>query len=149
MIDDYIDIYLPDIKFFSPIISKRYCGKENYFSVASRAIEFMANKPLTFNKDMLKTGTVVRHLVLPQNTSDSKKILDWFSDSNLKEKAYINVMSQYTPFGDIENFPELKRKLTHREYDSVLDYAINLKIEKMFYQDFTSQGETYIPKWDY
>ncbi|MCQ2387404.1 MAG: radical SAM protein, partial [Clostridia bacterium] len=107
-IDEYIDIYLPDIKFFSPTMSKRYCGKENYFSVASRAIEFMANKPLTFNEDMLKTGTVVRHLVLPQNTSDSKKILDWFSDSNLKEKAYINIMSQYTPLPFSEEEENLK-----------------------------------------
>lgn len=147
--DKYIDVYLPDIKFFSPAISKRYCGKEDYFDLASKAIEFMANKPIIFDGDIMKSGIIVRHLVLPQNISDSKKILEWFTESGLKEKAYINVMSQYTPFGKIENFPELNRKITKREYENVLDYAMSLGIEKMFYQDFESQSEKYIPKWDY
>ncbi len=147
-IDRHIDVYLPDIKFFSPALSKRYTGKENYFDIASRAIEFMANKPFILGEDgLLKSGTVVRHLVLPQGVSDSKKILDWFC--TIKEKAYINIMSQYTPFGDIENFPELQRKLTKREYDGVIDYAISLGIENSFYQKLQSADEVYIPKWDY
>ncbi len=145
---DYIDVFLPDIKYFSPAISKRYTGKENYFEYASRAIEFMTNKPLSLGEDgLLKSGTLVRHLVLPQNVSDSKKILDWFS--TIKDKAYINLMSQYTPFGDIDKFPELKRKLTAREYESVVDYAIALGINKAFYQDFDSQSTDYIPRWDF
>ena len=147
-LDKFIDVYLPDIKFFSPLLSKRYCGKEDYFNVASKAIEFMANKQLIIGDDnLLKSGTIVRHLVLPTCTSDSKKILDWFKD--IKDKAYINIMSQYTPFGDIDAFPELKRKLTKREYDSVIDYALSLGIENAFYQDFKSSGKEYIPSWDY
>lgn len=147
-LDGFIDVYLPDIKFFSSSLSKRYTGKENYFEVASKAIEFMANKPIVFGDDgLLKKGTIVRHLVLPQCSFDSKKILDWFS--TIKDKAYINIMSQYTPFGDIKDFPELNRKITRREYDSVIDYAISLKIEKAFYQDFESASEEYIPHWDY
>jgi len=148
IIDPYIDVYLPDIKFFSPTLSKRYTGKENYFEKASKAIEFMANKPFVLGDDgLLKSGTLVRHLVLPQGVSDSKKILDWFS--TIKEKAYINVMSQYTPFGKIDNFPELQRKLTKREYDNVIDYAISLGIENMYYQKLKSSSEEYIPKWDF
>ncbi len=147
-IDPYIDVYLPDMKFFSPEVSKRYCGKENYFAVASKAIEFMANKPLVFGNDgLIKSGVIVRHLVLPQNVSDSMKILDWFS--SIKDKAYINIMSQYVPFGEIDSFPELKRKITKREYEKVVDYAISLGIEKAFYQDYKSSSEEYIPKWDY
>ena len=148
-LNDYIDVYLPDIKYFSPILSSRYTGKSDYFAVASRAIEFMVNsKPLSFDSDgILKSGVMVRHLVLPQNVSDSKKILDWYS--HLKNDAYINVMSQYTPFGDIEKFPELNRKLTRREYDSVIDYAISLGIEKMHYQKFESADTKYIPEWDF
>ena len=147
-IDGYIDVYLPDVKFFSPDLSFRYTGKRNYFEYAKTAIEFMAEKPLVFGNDgLIKSGTIVRHLVLPQCVPDSKKILDWFA--GIKEKAYINVMSQYTPFGDIENFPELKRKITRREYESVLDYAVSLKISNMYYQKFESQSEVYIPKWDY
>ncbi len=149
-LNEYVDIYLPDIKFFSPQVSKRYTGKEDYFSVSSKAIEFMANsKPYVLDENgMLKSGVIVRHLVLPQNVSDSKNILDWFF-KNIKDKAYINIMSQYTPFGEIENFPELKRKLTPREYDTVLDYAISLGIKNAFYQNGKSADTSYIPTWDY
>lgn len=148
LIDKYVDIYLPDLKFFSPYLSKRYTGKENYFEVAKKAILFMANKPIKFGEDgLMKSGTIVRHLVLPTCVSDSKAVLDFFAQ--IKDKAYINVMSQYTPFGEIENFPELKRKITKREYNNVIDYALSLGIEKMYYQEFTSQDTCYIPKWDY
>ncbi len=147
-IDPYIDVYLPDLKFFAPTISKRYTGKENYFEKASKAIEFMAKKPFVLDKNgILKSGTIVRHLVLPQCVSDSKKILDWFC--SIKDNAYINVMSQYTPFGEIDKFPELKRRITKREYDAVIDYAISLNIENMFYQKLESSSEEYIPKWDF
>ncbi len=148
-LNDFVDIYLPDIKFFSPIVSKKYCGKENYFNVASKAIEFMIqSKPLSFGDDgLVKSGVVVRHLVLPQNVNDSKKILDWYS--SIKDNAFINVMSQYTPFGNITNFPELNRKITRREYENVIDYAISLGIENMFYQEQISADEKYIPKWDF
>ena len=147
-LDKYVDVYLPDIKFFSPVISKKYCNKENYFSIASKAIEFMANKPLLFDDDgNIKSGTIVRHLILPLSTSDSKRILDWYS--NIKDKCYLHIMSQYTPFGEIDAFPELKRKITNREYQSVLDYAISLGIDKAFYQDEESADTAYIPVWDF
>ena len=148
-LNDYVDVYLPDIKFFSPTVSKKYCGKENYFEVANRAIEFMINsKPLSFGQDgLIKSGVVVRHLVLPQNVNDSKKILDWFYQ--FKDKAYINIMSQYTPFGNVDRFPELQRKITKREYDSVIDYALSLGIENMFYQEQVSADIKYIPNWDF
>ena len=147
-INPYIDIYLPDMKFYSPALSERYTGISDYFEKASAAIEFMAEKPLVFgDKGIMKSGTLVRHLVLPQCTSDSKKILDRFAD--IKDKAFINVMSQYTPFGDIEKFPELKRKITKREYESVLEYAMSLGIENMFYQKIESADTIYIPEWEY
>lgn len=149
IMNDYVDVYLPDMKFYSKSLSKRYTGKDNYFEVASKALEFMINsKPLIFGEDkLMKSGTIVRHLVLPQAVSDSKKILDWFSP--FKEKAFINIMSQYTPFGKIEQFPELQRKITKREYENVLDYAMSLGIENTFYQAQESASEEYIPKWDY
>lgn len=148
-INDYIDVYLPDMKYFSPAVSKRYTGKDDYFRVASKALEFMIeNKPISFGNDkLLKSGVIVRHLVLPQNTSDSKKIIDWFCQ--FKNMAFINIMSQYTPFGQIESFPELQRKITRREYDTVIDYVIANGIEKAFYQKFDSADEKYIPTWDY
>lgn len=145
---DYVDVFLPDLKFFSPEVSLRYANKSNYFDVASKAVSFMIeNKPLKFENELIKSGVIVRHLVIPQNTSDSKKILDWFA--NFKEKAFINVMSQYTPFGEIYNFPELKRKLSKREYDNVIDYAYSLGIDNLFFQDMKSSGKEYIPVWDF
>lgn len=145
----HIDVFLPDLKFFSPTISKRYTGKADYFDFASKAIMFMAQKPLIFDeKGMIKSGTIVRHLVLPANVEDSKRIIDFFAD-NLADKAYLNVMSQYTPMGDIKDFPELSRRITKREYDSVIDYAISRGIEKMFYQKRVSASEEYVPKWDF
>ena len=147
-IDGYIDVYLPDIKYFSSTLSKRYSGRENYFNVASKAIEFMIeNNPTVYEGDLIKKGVIVRHLVLPQATSDSKKVLDWFAQ--FKDKASISIMSQYTPYGDLENFPELKRKITKREYNSVIDYALSLEIENMFVQEMKSADEVFIPKWDF
>ena len=146
-IDKFVDIYLPDIKYYSPALSKRYSGKENYFEIASKAITFMANKPLVFEDNLLKSGTIVRHLVLPLCSHDSKKILEWYS--SIKDKCYINIMSQYTPFGEINDFPELQRKITKREYNSVIEHAISLDIDKAFYQEFESADTIYIPKWDY
>nr|MBO4517667.1 radical SAM protein [Clostridia bacterium] len=109
-IDEYIDIYLPDLKFCSPALAMRYTGKENYFEYASQAILFMAQKPLVFDKNgMMKSGTIVRHLVLPTCTQDSKRIIDFFAES-VGDKAYLNLMSQYTPMGDIKDLPELNRK---------------------------------------
>ena len=148
-IDPFIDVYLPDLKFYSPVLSKRYTGKENYFEYASKAVLFMAQKPLVFDeKGMIKSGTIVRHLVLPTCTQDSKRIIDFFAE-NLKDKAYLNVMSQYTPMGETDGFPELQRRITKREYDNVIDYAISKGIEKMFYQKRISASEEYVPVWDY
>lgn len=147
-IDDYIDVYLPDVKYFSPIVSKRYTGKENYFEFTSKAVDFMMKKPLKFSPNgQILSGVVVRHLALPQNISDSKKILDWYSQ--YKDISYINIMSQYTPFGNVKDFPELNRRLTKREYDSLIEYAISLDINNAFYQKFESQSTEYIPNWDY
>lgn len=147
-INDYVDIYIPDVKYFSPLLSERYSGVSDYFEYASKAVEFMINKPLVLGNDgLMKQGVIVRHLVLPMCVSDSKKILDWFS--GIKDNAYLNIMSQYTPFGDAYKYPELTRKITKREYDNVVDYAISLGITKAFYQDFKSQSEAYIPEWDF
>ena len=143
----YVDVYLTDVKFFSPETAKRYCGRENYFAYASRAAEIMCEKPLVFEDGMMVSGTIVRHLVLPQNVGDTLKILDWFAP--LKDKAYLSLMSQYTPFGKIGALPELQRKITKREYKKALDHALSLGVENIFVQKTASSGEKYIPEWDY
>ncbi|MBR2023227.1 MAG: radical SAM protein, partial [Clostridia bacterium] len=138
----------PDIKFNSPTLSKRYLGKEDYFDVAEKAIEFMCRKPLvmTENGKML-SGTIVRHLVMPLCVSDSKAVLRWFT--TLPNTAYLSLMSQYTPFGNIEKFPELNRPITAREYNAVTDYALDLGISRLFLQERDSSNQKYIPTWDF
>ena len=148
-IDEYIDMYLPDMKFYAPALSKRYLGKEDYFDIASQAISFMAKKPLkmTENGKML-SGTVVRHLVMPLGVSDSKALLKWFKNE-LPQETYLSLMSQYTPFGKLESFPELARPVTKREYETVVNYALDLGLERIFFQERNSSGKAYIPTWDY
>ena len=95
----------------------------------------------------MESGTIVRHLVLPMCVEDSKKIIDWFC--NIKDKAYIDIMSQYTPCGEISDHHELQRPITKREYNAVLNYAISKGITNAYYQKFQSQSKVYIPKWDF
>lgn len=149
-IDPFIDIYLPDMKFYSSALSKRYLGKENYFDIASRAIEFMANsKPLRMREDgKMLSGCIVRHLVMPLCTGDSKTLLRWFK-TTLPNTTYLSLMSQYTPFGKVDGMPELSRKITAREYQAVVDEAFDLGIERLFMQERASSGEQYIPSWDF
>ncbi len=150
-IDPYVDIYLPDMKFYSDALSKRYLGKDDYFDVASQAVAFMANaKPTIFSENgKMLSGCIVRHLVMPLCTSDSKSILKWFSQS-LPDSTYLSLMSQYTPFGNIEGMKELSRPITSREYDAVVDTALGLGLEnRLFCQERNSSGEKYIPKWDF
>ncbi|MBO5363259.1 MAG: radical SAM protein [Clostridia bacterium] len=150
-IDPYVDIYLPDLKFYSPTLSKRYLGKENYFEIASEAISFMANaKPLNMTDEgKMLSGCIVRHLVMPLCTSDSKTLLKWFH-RHLPDCTRLSIMSQYTPFGDIEGYKELSRPITAREYDAVVDTALALGLENRLYlQERKSSSEKYIPEWDY
>ena len=149
LIDPYVDIYLPDLKFYSSALSKRYLNKENYFDVAQEAISFMAKKPLKMTEDgKMLSGTIVRHLVMPLCVSDSKSVLRWIS-KNLPKDVYVSLMSQYTPFGKIEAYPELMRPITQREYRSVIDEAQNLGIENLFIQQRESSDKAYIPTWDF
>ena len=149
LIDDFVDIYLPDMKFVSSILSKRYTGREDYFERASEAISFMAKKPLRMDGEgKMLSGIIVRHLLMPLGVADSFEVLKWFK-REMPATAYLSLMSQYTPFGETEKFPELRRPVTAREYESVLNEAFALGIENLFLQKRSSSGEKYIPKWDF
>ncbi len=149
-IDPFVDIYLPDMKFYSPALSQRYLGKDDYFDVASASIEFMANaKPLLIREDgKMLSGCIVRHLVMPLCTSDTKTLLKWFART-LSKDTYLSLMSQYTPFGDVEKYPELSRPITPREYNVAIDTATELGIVNLFAQERKSSGKKYIPSWDF
>ena len=149
LIDPFVDIYLPDLKFYSPSLSKRYTGKSDYFEKAEKALLFMANKPVRFDeRGKMLSGVIVRHLVMPLCSNDSISLLKWFK-AHMPPACYLSIMSQYTPFGEIENFPELNRKITAREYNAVLHTAEDLSIENLFVQERSSSNEKYIPSWDF
>lgn len=148
-IDPYIDVYLPDVKFFSPALSARYTGRQDYFDCAKEAIAFMAKKPLLWSGDgKLLSGILARHLVLPMCASDSLKVLGFLKEA-LPAGAPVSVMRQYVPMGDIAGFPELNRKITEREYARVTDYALSLGFEKLYIQDKAAAEKDFIPKWDF
>ena len=147
-LNDYVDIYLPDLKYFSPERSLRYSGVKDYFERALPAIELMIkSKPAVSGDDgLLKQGVIVRHLVLPQNLDETRKLLSELRP--IIADAYLSLMSQYTPQGETE-YPELKRRITKREYDAAISAVNALGYEKVFLQDFSSQSEAFIPQWDY
>ena len=148
IIDKYVDIYLPDLKYFSSSRAKRYCGKENYFDVAFKAVEFMIKRKKAIEENgKLRQGVIVRHLVLPENLDETVKILTALRP--IIGDAYLSLMSQYTPFGNIDGLKELQRKITRREYARAVSTAENLGFEKFFLQEFSSQSEKFIPDWDF
>ena len=147
-IDPFIDVYLPDFKFFSPELSARYTGRADYGEVAQAALSFMAKKPIRRSGDgQLLSGVLVRHLVLPMCTSDSLRVLDILKEL-LPEGAPLSLMRQYTPMGDIAGFPELSRKITPREYRRVADYALALGFSPLYTQEKDSAEKSFIPAWD-
>lgn len=146
--DRFTDIFLPDLKFIDPLLSKRYTGKDNYALFALPAVEYMANKPLKMREDgKMLSGCIVRHLILPLGAYDSVNIVRFVS--RLPDSVYFSLMSQYTPFGEIENFKELQRRITRREYNTVLQAVKSVNLKNVFLQDFDSADTLYIPQWDY
>jgi len=143
-----IDIYLPDLKYIRNDKSLRYSNAENYFEKASSAILEMRKQVTdTFENGMMKSGLIVRHLILPLNTNSSIEIIDWIN-SHLKD-TYLSLMSQYVPCGDLSAVRELDRKITEREYNKVIDYALNQGMDKLFLQELSSADKAFIPAFDF
>lgn len=146
--DGFTDIYLPDFKFSDPFLAERYTGRGDYPEYAMRAIKHMAQKPLKLDENgKMLSGCIVRHLILPQAAYDSVKIAEFVA--TLPEDTYFSLMRQYTPFGEADRFPELKRAITDREYKTVLDAVERCGLKNVFLQDGGSVSTKFIPKWDY
>lgn len=146
--DTFTDIYLPDLKFIDGFLAERYTGRADYADFALPAVEFMSKKPKKLSGDgKLLSGCIVRHLILPLASYDSVKVAEFVA--GLSEDTYFSLMRQYTPFGEAEKFPELKRKVTDREYDRVLSRVRELGLKNVFLQDKDSAETAFIPKWDF
>lgn len=149
MLEGYIDVYLPDLKYYSKEISKKYSKAENYFEFASTAIlEMHQQQPkLEFENNMLKKGLIIRHLILPRCRHDSIKIIDWINGNLPKDSFLLSLMSQYTPSFKSNEYPEINRKVTMFEYKSVLDSVLEYGIDG-FTQEKSSAQTDYIPDFD-
>ena len=145
--DEIADIWLTDLKFLDPMLAKRYTSRENYAEFALPAVKFMAKKPLKMQDGKMLSGCIVRHLILPMAAYDSVNVVRFLS--TLENDVYFSLMSQYTPYGEIENFKELQRKITRREYSKVLAAVEECGLKNVFLQDFSSAEKEYIPDWDY
>lgn len=148
-LEGLIDVYLPDLKFCDAQVSKRYAGVYNYFEVASAAVaEMRKQQPKDmFNAEgYITKGVIVRHLVLPANVEDSKRILDFIA--GLDKTLYVSVMSQYFAARQDETCPELNRKLFKHEYQSVVEYFHNVGLTNGYCQDFDSATRDYLPNFD-
>ena len=146
--DTFTDIYLPDLKFIDSYLAKRYTGRADYAEYALPAIKFMAQKPLKSDESgKMLSGCIVRHLILPLAVYDSVKIIEFIA--TLPQSVYLSLMSQYTPFGDSDKFPELKRKITAREYNMALEAVERNGLKNVFLQDNSSSDTSFIPRWDF
>ena len=150
-LNEYIDIYLPDLKYAENKLGKRYSKIENYFEIATKAIKEMENQignPKFNEEGIMQRGVLVRHLVLPNNIENSKKVLKWMKD-NLKEETYVSIMAQYFPTfkAKTEEYQELNRKLNLKEWEEIEDYIYNLDFKNGFMQELGEHEEEYVPKW--
>lgn len=144
----YVDIYLPDLKYYSPERSARYSNAKDYFAVASQAVQEMFSQvgPVQFDEQgMLQKGVVVRHMVMPNGVEDTMDILTWIAEYLPLDDILVSVMSQYTPFYKSADYPEINRRLTQEEYDRVLDWMECMGIEQGFVQELSSAKEEYTP----
>ena len=146
----YIDVYLPDLKYYSNEIAVKYSKAPNYFEIASKAILEMINQvgePIFDEDGMIKKGVMIRHLVLPNHIQNSKNVLKWIKE-NIPEKIYIDVMAQYFPTYKAKEDELINRKLTKREYKEIENYFYLLDFKNGYMQELGEHEEEYVPKWE-
>jgi len=148
-LEGLIDIYMPDIKYFDSAVSAKYSSAPDYFSVASKAVLEMKRQcpEDKLSGGIMKSGLLIRHLVLPGQTDQSFKILKWISE-NLPKETYLSIMNQYTPCFKAAEHKEINRRTFTAEYDKVIDEFFALGLKNGFMQERTSAKNTFIPKFD-
>ena len=137
MLEGYVDIYLPDLKYAENDIAKKFSQIDNYFEVATKNIIEMIKQvgtPVFDENGIMKKGVLIRHLVLPSNIENSKKVLKWISE-NISKEIYISVMAQYFPTFKAKEIEEINRKLTKEEWKEIEDYIEELEIENGYIQE--------------
>ena len=154
-LEGIVDVYLPDFKYWSPELAKKYSSAADYPEVAKAAIaEMVRQQPeMEFvydqeqDVDLVKKGVIVRQLLLPGQLKDAKQIVKYLHDT-YGESIYLSLMSQYTPLAHVEKYPELNRKVDPRTYDKYVDYAIEIGVENGYIQEDDVAEESFIPAFD-
>ena len=150
LLEGYVDVYLPDFKYMDKGLSAKYSAAENYSEVAKRAIEEMVRqvgKPKFDEHGIIQKGVVVRHLVLPGCVWDSKEVIRYLH-STYKKDIFISILSQFTPMKGLNKYPEINRKVSEKEYEEVVDFAIDIGVENGFIQEGDVAEESFIPDFD-
>lgn len=149
LLEGYIDVYLPDFKYYYNILGEKYSNVKNYFEITSKAIKEMYRQvgaPKLNEKGIIQKGLIIRHLILPNEIENSKKILKWIID-NIGRDVYISIMAQYFPTYKAKDINKLNRKLTKKEYKEIEDYVLELDIENGYMQDLGEHEEEYVPNF--
>jgi putative pyruvate formate lyase activating enzyme len=149
MLEGYIDIYLPDFKYAYNELGKSLSKVDNYFEITTNALKEMHRQvgKTEFNeKGVMQRGMIIRHLVLPNNIDNSKKVLKWIND-NMND-VYVSVMVQYFPTYKAKEKQMINRKITQKEYEEIENYLYTLDLEKGYIQELGEHEEEYVPKWE-
>lgn len=152
-LEGLVDIYLPDFKYMDAELSAKYSHAPDYSEVAKMAIAEMVRQTGSaefFDNDeegLMRRGTIVRHLILPECTKDSKAVIRYLYET-YGDTIYISIMNQFTPLAGVERCPELNRRVTEAEYDEVVAYALGIGVEHGFIQEGETAEESFIPQFD-
>lgn len=150
MLNGYIDVYLPDLKYYTNELSKKYSNVDNYFEVATNAIKEMYSQvgnAVFDDNGIIQKGVIIRHLVLPNHIQNTKNILKWINE-NLPKDIYVSVMAQYFPTYKAKNDSLINRKLNKKEYKEVLNYLYSLDLQNGYIQELGSHEEEYVPDFN-
>jgi putative pyruvate formate lyase activating enzyme len=146
----YVDIYLPDLKYFDPLIAVKYSAAPDYFQHAAKAVEAMVKQvgpPIFGNDGLMRRGVIIRHLLLPGLVEDSKRVVAYIHRT-FGETVYLSLMSQYTPVYRAAGHPEINRTVEPAEYAALVDYAGSLGMSNGFIQEGGAAMESFIPQFD-
>lgn len=151
MFEGLVDIWLPDFKYMDAVLGWEYSRVKDYPETAKAALAQMVRQQsrCVFDEEgYMKKGVLVRHLILPGHVKNAKQVLQYLYET-YADQIYISLMNQYTPMPQVADIPLLNRKVTRREYERVLTYAMDLGIEQGYFQDGDTAGESFIPLFDY
>ena len=150
LLEGYVDIYLPDLKYYYDDLAKKYSKVDNYFEIATKAIQEMYRQvgtPVLDENGVMKKGLMIRHLILPNEVQNSKKVLKWIKE-NIDSNVYVSIMAQYFPTYKAKEIPEIARKITKEEYEKVENYLYELDLENGYIQELGEHEEEYVPDFN-